>query len=159
MNRHFVSIRRLTGIAVVALTAAMLSDDISAATPACCMAVTAGVVNVASIAGATEYSMPWRRSMRSAYKMASVNSASIYKTTPDDPTEELLLGSPTLGRIAAFVLDPVEEVKACLRSDKQPEHREYGMAKDGPKPKLASNFFINLSSVNLGGGLSVKYRF
>ena len=124
-----------------------------------CMAVTAGAVYVASIAGANSYSAIWTRNLKSKLHEYSINSVGIYRTTPSRPVEDMLLGSPALGRIAAFVLDPVGEVTECIRPVKPVAAREFGAAASGPSPRWHSNFFLNISSVNFGAGLSLKYSF
>lgn len=147
-------------IVISLLGALIVPTSAMASSPANCMAVTAGAVYAIGIAGVPEYGKPWMRSTtRLARLMQRVSDKSGYHTSPTSEAERLLLGSPALGRIAEFVLDPVGEVSQCIRKVQTPTVQEYGQASHGPKGKFASNLFLNISLSNPGGGLSVKYRF
>ena len=149
-----------TVILISLLGALIFPTGAMAASPANCMAVTAGAVYAIGIAGVPEYGKPWMRSnTRLARIMKRLSDKSGYHTAPTSEAEKLVLGSPALGRIAEFVLDPVGEVSQCIRKVTTPTAHEYGQATHGPKGKFASNFFVNVSLTNPGGGLSVKYRF
>lgn len=68
-----------------------------------------------------------------------------------------LLGSPVLGYIAAFFLDPVNEVVGYFRKDQYHIWRNSRHPAD--EPKLTSSIWVTPGGMNPGGGLSLKLTF
>ncbi|MDE5626653.1 MAG: DUF3943 domain-containing protein [Candidatus Amulumruptor sp.] len=68
-----------------------------------------------------------------------------------------LLGSPVLGYIAAFFLDPVNEVVSYFRKDQY--HIWRNSRRPADEPKLTSSIWVNPGGMNPGGGLSLKLTF
>lgn len=123
------------------------------------LAVTAGAVYAVSISGAYKYLLPSSRTVEGSLFLYRVNGGGVIHLHRQAPVERLLLGSTMLGHVASFVKDPVKEISSAVGYFPDTIPREYGDERNGPKPYLASNFFINVSLINPGLGVSVKYRF
>lgn len=123
------------------------------------LAVTAGAVYAVGVSGAYKYLRPSSRTVEGSLFLYRVNGGGVIHIHRDAPAERLVLGSNMLGHVASFVKDPVKEISSAVGYLPDTSQREYGDERNGPKPYLASNFFINVSLINPGLGVSVKYRF
>ena len=54
-----------------------------------------------------------------------------------------ILGSPVLGYVAAFFLDPVNEVTGYFRKEQYKIHQRYEEVERASKASLSSGFWIN----------------
>ena len=70
-----------------------------------------------------------------------------------------ILGSPVLGYVAAFFLDPVNEVTGYFRKEQYKIHQRYEEVERASKASLSSGFWINPGGQNPGGGIRLTYTF
>lgn len=70
-----------------------------------------------------------------------------------------LLGSPVLGYIAAFFLDPVNEVTGYFRKEQYRIHKNYEKLRRNSEPALSSGFWIHPGGSNPGAGVRLTYNF
>lgn len=70
-----------------------------------------------------------------------------------------VLGSPVLGYIAAFFLDPVNEVTGYFRKEQYNTHKIYEEQHRAGESSLTSGFWVNPGGVNPGAGLRLTYNF
>ncbi len=71
-----------------------------------------------------------------------------------------VLGSPVLGYIAAFIMDPVNEVSGYLRKEEEcPLHADIERQRKGAECNISSCFWVHPGGLNPGGGIKVTYHF
>lgn len=70
-----------------------------------------------------------------------------------------VLGSPVLGYITAFFLDPVNEVTGYFRREQHTIHERYEERQRTDAATLKSGFWVNPGGLNPGGGIRLTYTF